>query len=105
MAEGGAAPQLFDAAADGLAALTTLSVAEARGTLRLICRDAGLRTDLVTLPKLRVLLPRVLPRELSARGVAGAEAACSALLAQLERAQVAPAAADPAELFLRIRRS
>jgi hypothetical protein len=103
MAEAQGAPQLFDVAAAQLAELSSLSLAEARGTLRLACRDAGLRTDLITLPKLKVLLARVLPRELALRGVAGAEAACAALASKLEQAAFSPAAAEPADLFLRIR--
>jgi hypothetical protein len=103
MAEAPAAPALFDVAAAGLAGLTALSSAEARGTLRLVCRDAGLRTDLVTLPKMRVLITRLLPREIAARGVGEPDAVCKRLLDQLEQAQVAPAPSDPAELFRRIR--
>jgi hypothetical protein len=92
----------FDLAADALRLGTGLSANEARGTLRLICREAGLRPDLVTEQKLQVIVPHLLPRALSARGIAGAADICRRILASLAAAPLQPGAADPAEMFRRI---
>lgn len=60
---------LFDQVANRLAELTRMSDAEARGTLRLTLKEAGLRPDLITPAKMLLVAERVLPRQLQARNV------------------------------------
>lgn len=97
---------VFELAARCLAESTGLSETEARGTLRFAMRDAGLRVELLTPAKAKVLLQRVVPRHLTARGHADAQAACDAAAEALaaqgpERPSVHP----PDEMFRRVRES
>lgn len=78
---------------------------EARGTLRLLLKDAGLDAATVTRAELRVVLEKLLPRALRQRGVADAEARSAALAAELARAPITEGgAANPEDVFRRIGR-
>jgi hypothetical protein len=59
-----------------LEAGTSLDRLEARGTVRLALKQAGLDPRSVTAEQLGVVLEKVLPGELAARGVADAAALC-----------------------------
>ena len=88
---------LFDQVANRLAELARMSEQEARGTLRLTLKEAGLRPDLITPTKMVLVAERVLPRELQARNVtdpAGIGRQLARYVAQLpvtETTQVSPA--------------
>ena len=77
---------LFDVAAEKLESATDLNQLEARGTLRLALKSAGLTAGNVTLAQLRVVFDKVMPAEIENRGVAAAAATCSAVMAEVERA-------------------
>ena len=64
---------LFDQVAERLEAATSFSRLEARGTLRLALKDAGLAPDDVNAAQMIVVLMRVLPGKLDACGVADPE--------------------------------
>jgi hypothetical protein len=85
---------LFDVAAEKLESATDLNQLEARGTLRLALKSAGLTVQNVTLTQLRVVFDKVMPGELENRGIADAAAACTAVIAEVERA--APDSGDAA---------
>lgn len=85
---------LFDVAAQKLESATDLNQLEARGTLRLALKSAGLTVRNVTLTQLRVVFDKVMPGELENRGVADAVATCTAVIAEVERA--APDSSDAA---------
>lgn len=93
----------FERVCDGLEARTSLERLEARGTVRLALKRAGLEPHSVSPAELGVVLERLLPDELSARGVADASAVCAALRADLDAVDSSPAAADsPEAVFARL---
>ena len=81
--------QLFDLAAERLEHHTSLDRLEARGTLRLAFKVAGLEPKGVTSEQLRVLFERVLPGELETRGVSDAALVCSAVISDVSCSPVA----------------
>jgi hypothetical protein len=68
---------IFDWVADALERRTELTRLEARGTVRIALRDAGLEPATVTPRQMEVTLTQVLPGLLARRGVEGHEALCS----------------------------
>jgi hypothetical protein len=92
----------FERVCSGLEARTRLERLEARGTVRLALKQAGLDPRSVTPAELGVVLERLLPDELSTRGVADAGAVCAALRADLDGLDSSPAGADsPEAVFAR----
>ena len=84
---------------------TTLERLEARGTVRIALKDAGLEPRTVTPSELKVVVQKILPRELRQRGVAGEAALCDRLvsgLQVLESQPSAPAADTPDAIFRRL---
>lgn len=71
---------LFDLAAEQLERQTSLDRLEARGTLRLSLKQAGLEVHGLTLEQLGVVFERILPGELQNRGVDGAAGICEAAM-------------------------
>ena len=63
----------FEHACASLEQLTPLSRLEARGTIRIVLKEAGFAPASVTASDLRVLFRAVLPQELAARGVVETE--------------------------------
>jgi len=80
------ASDLFDFVAEQLERCTSLDRPEARGTLRIVCKMAGLEPKKLTPEQLRVVFERVLPGELEERDVADTAAVCRSLTEQVERA-------------------
>jgi hypothetical protein len=60
-----------------------LSRLEARGTVRLVLRNAGLDPATVRAHQMHVVVNRLLPGALAKRGVEGADALCQAIAAEL----------------------
>ena len=101
------ASALFDLAAERLEHHTTLDRLQARGTLRLALKLAGLDPKGLTAEQLRVLFERVLPDELETRGVGEAASVCRAIMddvASSPAAQEKPGVASPDEIFQRLGR-
>ena len=100
------ATTVFDLAADQLEAATDLEKLEARGTLRLALREAGLDATSLTETQLRVVAIQVLPAELRARGVEQPEMVCEQVAKAVEERQGADAARDdsPEAIFRRLAR-
>jgi hypothetical protein len=97
--------ELFDCAAEWLEKRTSLERLEARGTLRLALKTAGLEPATLSMEQLRVVFERVLPTELDMRGVSEAAGVCEALMDEIARspaAQSAPAGAGADEIFRRL---
>ncbi len=67
---------VFDRAANELESLSRMSRLEARGTLRLALKDAGLIPKTVNAKSMLVVLDRILPALLTRRGVQGAPEMC-----------------------------
>ncbi len=89
------AADLFDFAAERLEHHTSLDRLEARGTLRIALKIAGLTAKSVTAGQLCVVLEKVMPDELEKRGESDAAAACSAVIDDLVNSP-APTNEDPA---------
>jgi hypothetical protein len=69
----------FEAACAELERATSLDRWAARGTLQLSLMDAGLETASVTAAQLRVVVDRLLPRQLQSHGIADPSPVCAKL--------------------------
>ena len=95
---------LFDFAAERLEHHTGFSQLEARGTLRIALKVAGLDPS-ATAGQLCVVFEKVMPGELDSRGVSDVPDICAAVLADLESVGDAVAdasATSPDEIFRRL---
>jgi hypothetical protein len=99
------AVDLFDFAADRLEHHASLERLEARGTLRIALKAAGLDPKNLTGAQLQVVFEKVMPGELDNRGVSDVRDVCAAVLTDLARAGGAAedaSAASPDEIFRRL---
>jgi hypothetical protein len=80
---------LFDLAAERLEHRTALDRLEARGTLRLAFKQAGLDPKNASSEQLDVLFERVLPGELEMRGVDDVASVCRAVLGDIANSPAA----------------
>jgi hypothetical protein len=74
---------------------SALATLEARGTVRLALKRAGLDANSVTSAQMSVVLERVLPEEIRSRGVARSEELCRGVAAALRGAH--PDESGPSE--------
>jgi hypothetical protein len=86
---------IFDFVSDELERLTQLEKLEARGTVRLALKAAGLDVRTVTTPQMVATLEKVMPREIGARGVENGEQICRTIATALQAAHPASGAANP----------
>jgi hypothetical protein len=96
---------IFDFVSDELERLTTLEKLEARGTVRLALKAAGLDARTVTTPQMVATLQKVMPAEMRARGVENGEQVCQTLVTRLEAAHPATAGTNsesPEAIFRRL---
>jgi len=70
------ADTLFDFAAESLERHTSFSRLEARGTLRIALKAAGLEPGSVTAEQLKVVFEKLMPSELENRDVSDPKAVC-----------------------------
>jgi len=87
----------FESVCVELERATSLDRLEARGTIRIALKQAGLEAASVTPGQMRVVIARVLPEELSGRGVPDAESVCRQLEAGLAKIPDAPENPDTPE--------
>ena len=95
----------FDAVCAELESATSFNALEARGTVRLALKAAGLDAGSVTAAQLAVVLAQVLPGELTNRGVDNAESVCRDIAARLSTLAPDDDAADadsPEAVFARL---
>jgi len=69
----------FELACETLERMTSLERLEARGTVRLALKASGLEPRSVTPAQMGVVVGKVLPRELTTRGVENADEVCALL--------------------------
>ncbi len=96
---------LFDFAADRLEHHAGLDRLEARGTLRIALKAAGLEPKNLTCSQLAVVFEQLMPAELDNRGVSDMLDVCVAVLADLADALDVAAdasATSPDEIFRRL---
>lgn len=74
------AETLFEFIAAQIEERTDLDKLEARGTLRIALKEAGLDARSVTPEQMAVMLMKTMPRELATRGVENIEQLCEGLI-------------------------
>ena len=87
---------------------TNLSELEARGTVRIALRNAGLEAAAVTRAQIAVVVKQVLPRELVARAIDDAEMICEKIGRALKEStftEEGSAESSPEDVFRRLARS
>ena len=94
--------EAFDHVCAELESATSLDRLAARGTVRLALKGAGLDPATTTAAQMRVVVQRVLPSELEARGVSDAEDVCKAILESLGSLQDAVSGQSPEAVFARL---
>ena len=103
------ATSVFDHTAEQLERSTALDRLEARGTLRLAIKSAGLDAREITAGQMSVIVGRLLESDLASRGVEHPAAVCEDLLGDLKRLDPAqsaePAPDSPEAIFRRLARS
>jgi hypothetical protein len=94
----------FDFVCQELERATSLSLLEARGTLRLALKAAGVDARSVSAAQLRVILEKLIPGELRKRGCEDAERVCRDIGARLasKSFDAAPAPDSPEAVFARL---
>jgi hypothetical protein len=78
------ADSLFEFVAVNVEERTDLDKLEARGTVRIALKEAGLDPRSVTVEQMAVMLEKTLPKELETRGVTGAAELCRGLVTALK---------------------
>lgn len=81
---------------------TDLDRLEARGTIRIVLKTAGLEPSHVGPHEMAVVVDRLLPAEMVARGVADAEALCARLSRDLRAMQQVADPNTPDAVFARL---
>lgn len=99
------ATDLFDVAAENLERATDMDRLAARGTLRIAVKEAGLDPHTLTVPQLRAVFEKLMPRQLEAQGVSNAAAASQAMISEIassaEEIDIA-SSASPDDVFKRL---
>ena len=93
---------VFDFICGQLEKRTGLDRLASRGTVRIALKQAGLDPVSVTPDQMAVVLQRVLPEELTRRGVRDAEAVCRSLEDGARRVASAPATEGAEAVFRRL---
>lgn len=96
---------IFEFVASTLQESTALDKLEARGTLRIALKEAGLDARSVTKDQMAIMLVRTMPKELSSRGVDGPESVCESLVSALKSytpSDGARVAESPEDVFRRL---
>lgn len=99
------ATDLFDLAAEKLEAGTEMDRLTARGTLRIGLKGAGLDANQLTIPQLQAVFEKLMPKELDARGVSDAAAACRTVMDEIAGSADAidiASSASPDDVFKRL---
>lgn len=103
----GMAEAIFEFVADSLEQATDLDKLEARGTLRIALKQAGLDARTVGREQMEVAVLRALPAQLATRGVEAPDAVCRSLVTGLKGfapAGEAPGRESPEDVFGRLGR-
>ncbi len=92
----------FTTLCEALEASSTLDRLEARGTIRLSLKKAGLEAGSVSASQLSVVVEKILPDELEARGVDEAASICGQLVTRLKSVPDEAGAESPEAVFKRL---
>ncbi len=94
----------FDLVSEELEKSSRWDRLEARGTVRLALKAAGLRSDTVTPEQMKVVLEKILPGELATRGLSGAGALCTSIAGRLGSVASQSPEETPDAIFKRLAR-
>ena len=94
--------EVFDVVCKAIETGTNLDRLEARGTVRISLKRAGLDANTVDSAQMAVVLDRVMPMELNSRSVENAEALCSELRKKVQSLDVHASAETPDAVFARL---
>jgi hypothetical protein len=92
----------FDFVCEQLEAGTRLDRLEARGTVRLALKQAGLEARSVTPDQMAVVVARILPDELSTRGVEDCSGVCASIGTGLQKLETGDITDSPDAVFQRL---
>lgn len=93
----------FDWVCNALEQRSSLDRLEARGTVRIALKEAGLDSRSLTPEQMKVVLEKVLPKELGSRGVEDAQGVCSALAREVLSVDAGSSSGEtPEEVFRRL---
>ena len=92
----------FEYACTELEARTALDRLASRGTIRIALKQAGLEARSVTPEQLAVVIQKILPAELSSRGVDTVEEVCQRILSGLRGVAAGPVSETPDAVFKRL---
>jgi hypothetical protein len=92
----------FDFACGELERSTTLDRLESRGTVRLALKETGLEARSVTPNQMAAVLDKVLPKELTSRGVENADSICTMIAKALSQMRDEVAMDTPEAVFQRL---
>ncbi len=92
----------FDWTCEELERQTDLDRLEARGTVRISLKHSGLEAGSVQPDQMRVVIEKVLPAELTARGVDDADSICARMSSGVLRVSAGAAVESPDEVFKRL---
>jgi len=92
----------FDFVCGQLEARSSLDRLEARGTVRLALKSSGLEPGTVSPDQMKVVCEKVLPAEITNRGVADADSICSALAREVLSVEMGEAKDGPDAVFARL---
>ena len=92
----------FQHACEELERRTSFDRLEARGTVRLALKQAGLEARSVTPAQMAVVLTQLMPGELASRGVSDAESVCTAIRGSVQTLPAEDAAESPDAVFARL---
>ena len=92
----------FTVVCEQLESRTRLDRLEARGTVRLALKEAGLDPAAVAPREMIVVLEKILPAELRLRGIASPETICRELAASLSAVPRGEGSESPDRIFARL---
>jgi hypothetical protein len=92
----------FTYVCEHLEANTTLDRLEARGTVRISLKEAGLEANNVAPDELKVVVQKILPEQLDSRGIDGCAMICSELEAGLSNLDAGDLGDSPVAVFARL---
>ena len=95
----------FDFVCDELERKTSLERLEARGTVRIAVKQAGLDPNTATPKEFAVVIEKVLPGELATRGVEGSDSLCELLAKRVAVRDAGETRETPEAIFARLGRA
>jgi hypothetical protein len=97
-----ASSQTFEWVCAELESSSSLNELEARGTVRLALKKAGLEANRVSPEQMSVVTERILPGELRSRGLEDADGICGSLASGLKHLEAGAVQDSPEEVFRRL---